>query len=102
MLDKSTGKQARSAEDLCPAGVPLTMPSGDRPFLCGLQVGQPQCPQLFDCIVQPGMSCPLCKKIPIFGRAETEKKIKGRGKPQPGQPSTAKKRKLGHDLIKLK
>lgn len=50
------GKQARSVENLCPAGVPLTMPSGDRPFLCGLQVGQPQCPQLFDCIVQPGPS----------------------------------------------
>ncbi|XP_045033793.1 LOW QUALITY PROTEIN: uncharacterized protein LOC116929499 [Daphnia magna] len=55
-----TCKQARSAEDLCPTGVPLTMPSGDRPFLCGLQVGQPQCPQLFDCIVQPGADYGVC------------------------------------------
>lgn len=74
MLDKSTGKQARSAEDLCPAGVPLTMPSGDRPFLCGLQVGQPQCPQLFDCIVQPGIICAVhFLNIPNFGRAEKKK-----------------------------
>lgn len=55
MTRKYVGKQARSVENLCPAGVPLTMPTGDRPFLCGLQVGQPQCPQLFDCVVQPGI-----------------------------------------------
>jgi hypothetical protein len=95
MLDKSTGKQARSAEDLCPAGVPLTMPSGDRPFLCGLQVGQPQCPQLFDCIVQPGMCCPLCKKIPIFGWAETEKKNKRKRKATTGPAQHSKKEKTG-------
>ena len=77
MWCNQTGKQARSAEDLCPAGVPLTMPSGDRPFLCGLQVGQPQCPQLFDCIVQPGM-CYYTANSNVFIREIKEKPQKKR------------------------
>ena len=70
------------------------MPSGDRPFLCGLEVGQPQCPQLFDCIVQPGnktspSGCPssafvrwkLCQRpliVSVFFRSRLRSLLHGR------------------------
>ena len=55
-----TCKQARSLESLCPAGIPLVMPGSDRSFLCGVGPGQPQCPNLFDCVVQPGADYGVC------------------------------------------
>jgi hypothetical protein len=61
------------------------MPSGDRPFLCGLQVGQPQCPQLFDCIVQPGMCCPLCKKFPFLAGQKQKKEEESRNRASPAK-----------------
>jgi len=57
-----TCKQARSISSLCPTGVPMTMPATERPYLCGNQEGQPKCPNLFNCVVQPGNSLDIRSK----------------------------------------
>jgi len=55
-----TCKQARSISSLCPTGVPMTMPATERPYLCGNQEGQPKCPNLFNCVVQPDADYGVC------------------------------------------
>lgn len=62
-LPVPTCKKGRSLDNVCPAGAPLTMPGSGvppRPFLCGLGAGQPRCPPLFECSVQPGNDYGVC------------------------------------------
>ncbi|KAG8232187.1 hypothetical protein J437_LFUL011414 [Ladona fulva] len=54
-----TCKRARSLDNICPYGPPLKV-EGERPFLCGTTPGKPQCPPLFQCLVQSGNDYGVC------------------------------------------
>ncbi|XP_046401941.1 uncharacterized protein LOC124167922 [Ischnura elegans] len=54
-----TCKRARSLDNICPLGPPLKV-DGERPFLCGTTPGKPQCPPLFQCLVQSGHDYGVC------------------------------------------
>lgn len=62
-----TCKRARSLEEFCPVGQPLSITGTQRPFLCGVDPGKPNCPPLFKCLVQSGndygVCCPASLKI---------------------------------------
>lgn len=62
-----TCKRARSLEEFCPVGQPLSIAGTVRPFLCGTDPGKPSCPPLFKCLVQSGhdygVCCPASLKL---------------------------------------
>lgn len=67
-----TCKRARSLEEFCPVGQPLSIQDTKRPFLCGTDPGKPNCPPLFKCLVQSGhdygVCCPASLKIQKAGQ----------------------------------
>ncbi|CAH1111232.1 unnamed protein product [Psylliodes chrysocephalus] len=66
-----TCKRGRSLENICPVGDPLRISDTVRPFLCGNDPGKPQCPPLYQCLVQKGndygVCCPASLKIQKTG-----------------------------------
>lgn len=60
-----TCRQARSLDDLCPAGSPLKIKDTQRPFLCGNDAGKPNCPPMFKCMVQTGNDYGVCCRAEI-------------------------------------
>ncbi|VEN35788.1 unnamed protein product [Callosobruchus maculatus] len=66
-----TCKKGRSLENVCPIGEPLRISDTVRPFLCGNEASKPQCPPLYQCLVQKGndygVCCPASLKIQKTG-----------------------------------
>ncbi|KAJ8960315.1 hypothetical protein NQ318_004047, partial [Aromia moschata] len=64
-------KRGRSLDNICPVGDPLRISDTIRPFLCGNDPGKPQCPPLYQCLVQRGndygVCCPASLKIQKTG-----------------------------------
>ncbi|XP_074036900.1 uncharacterized protein [Leptinotarsa decemlineata] len=71
-----TCKRGRSLENICPVGDPLRISESIRPFLCGNDEGKPQCPPLYQCLVQKGndygVCCPASLKIQKTGTCPVE------------------------------
>ncbi|XP_019877040.1 balbiani ring protein 3 [Aethina tumida] len=66
-----TCKRGRSLDNICPVGDPLRISDTVRPFLCGNDPGKPQCPPMYQCLVQKGndygVCCPASLKIQKTG-----------------------------------
>lgn len=60
-----TCKRARSLGNFCPANQPLAIEgsSDNKPYLCGLDIGKPQCPPLYQCMVENGNDYGVCCPI---------------------------------------
>ncbi|XP_057651996.1 uncharacterized protein LOC130891358 isoform X1 [Diorhabda carinulata] len=71
-----TCKRGRSLDNICPVGDPLRISETVRPFLCGNDLGKPQCPPLYQCLVQTGndygVCCPASLKIQKTGMCPNE------------------------------
>lgn len=48
------GKRGRSLDNICPVGNPLRISDTVRPFLCGNEPSKPNCPPMYQCLVQTG------------------------------------------------
>lgn len=73
-----TCKKARSLQNFCPAGLPLSIEGSVRPFLCGLEAGKPQCPPLYQCMIESGndygVCCPSALKFQKPGQCPNPEK----------------------------
>ncbi|XP_017786716.1 PREDICTED: balbiani ring protein 3-like [Nicrophorus vespilloides] len=73
-----TCKRGRSLDNICPVGDPLRISDTVRPFLCGNDPTKPNCPPMYQCLVQPGndygVCCPASLQIQKTGScpAKTE------------------------------
>uniref|UniRef100_W8AHA0 Papilin n=2 Tax=Ceratitis capitata TaxID=7213 RepID=W8AHA0_CERCA len=74
-----TCKKARSMSTYCPAGTPLAIEGSIRPFLCGNESGKPQCPPLYQCMVEAGneygVCCPSTVKFSKPGICPAQDKV---------------------------
>lgn len=74
-----TCKKARSMSTYCPAGMPLAIEESIRPFLCGNDLGKPQCPPLYQCMVETGneygVCCPSTAKFSKPGICPAQDKV---------------------------
>ncbi|KAK9721248.1 WAP-type (Whey Acidic Protein) 'four-disulfide core' [Popillia japonica] len=66
-----TCKRGRSLDNICPVGNPLRISDTVRPFLCGNEPSKPNCPPMYQCLVQTGndygVCCPASLKIQKTG-----------------------------------
>lgn len=74
-----TCKKSRSMSTYCPAGMPLAIEGSIRPFLCGNDLGKPQCPPPYQCMVETGneygVCCPSTVKFSKPGICPAQDKV---------------------------